>query len=397
MDLPRRQRLQAARKALLATTSAGSHVNGSLSSGIGRREMIASALCLLAAPWQARAQSPRVSIADMHSHLGMMGKPFPSPPLAEAMRAQQVALVTWALAGDIRWIRQTDAGVAQVSIPEPGALASFFGKFLDRMRAYIAEARLRTVLTPQDVDACVAGDAGVVLAAEGADFLEGRLGGLDSLIDKGLRHVQLVHYIQNPVGDFQTVAPTHSGLTDFGRSLVEACNAKGVLVDLAHLTGDGITQALAISKAPVVFSHGWVDNVEGDWKDGIGVLQRRLSLAHAKKIAAAGGVVGLWGLGLQSPGPSRLPGQGNWTVARGDTRGYARELASLVDRLGEDHVALGTDLHGVGADWSVNDYGHVRKVVESLQDMKLASSVVEKVAYGNYVRVLKTAMSTRRS
>jgi len=58
------------------------------------------------------------------------------------------------------------------------------------------------------------------------------------------------------VGDFQTEAPTHDGLSDFGRSLMAACNAKGVLVDLAHCTRAGITQALAVAKVPVVFSHG---------------------------------------------------------------------------------------------------------------------------------------------
>ena len=116
-----------------------------------------------------------------------------------------------------------------------------------------------------------------------------------------------------------------------------------------------------MAKAPVVFAHGWVDGTEGSWADGTGYLARRISLAQAKQIAAAGGVVGLWGLGLRSPGPSRKPGHGNWNVGRGDARGYARarELASLVDRLGEDHVAIGSALHGVGPAWSVNDYGHV--------------------------------------
>ena len=60
--------------------------------------------------------------------------------------------------------------------------------------------------------------------------------------------------------------------------------------------------------------------------------------------------------------------------------------------LGADHVALGTDLEGVGAGWSVNHYGHVRSVIDALQDMKLPSTVVEKVAFANYARVLKAAL-----
>jgi len=124
-----------------------------------------------------------------------------------------------------------------------------------------------------------------------------------------------------------------------------------------------------------------------------GLLQRRLSLAQARKIADRGGVVGLWGVGLEHPGPSRTAGQGNWTVARGDTRGYAREIANLVDWLRGEHVGIGTDIEGVGASWSVNNYSHVRSVVDALQDLKLPARTIEQVAGGNYARVLKAALN----
>jgi membrane dipeptidase len=174
--------------------------------------------------------------------------------------------------------------------------------------------------------------------------------------------------------------------------LVEACNAQGVLVDLAHCSWPAVEQALAVATKPLIWSHGWVDQTEGRWQDAAGYLQRRLSLAQAKKIADRGGVVGLWGLALDKPGPSRAPGQGDWTVSRGDTRGYAREIANLVDWLGADHVGIGTDIEGVGLGWSVNNYSHVRSVVDALQDLKMPASAIEQVAGGNYARVLKAAL-----
>ena len=363
--------------------------------GIRRRTLLGAALPALAlGPFAARAEPP-VPIADMHSHYGMISRAMRDSGFAEELRAQRVALVAWSLPSDLRWIHGVPTGVEQFREPEPGSLAPFFLQMLGRMRAYLGESRLKTVLTAADVDACIAGDSGVVLASEGSDFLEGRLDALDRFHGLGLRHVQLVHYIRNPVGDFQTTAPSHGGLSDLGKRLVEACNAKGMLVDLAHSPGPSIDQALAISKQPMVFSHGWVDGSEGNWRDAYGYLKRRLSLEQAKKIAARGGVVGLWSLALSNPGPSRTPGQGNWTVGRGDTRAYARELAHLVDWLGADHVAFGTDIEGVGRNGSVNDYGNVRQVVEALQDMKLPGSVIDKVAYANYARVLKAALSGR--
>jgi membrane dipeptidase len=362
-----------------------------------RRTLLRALLPALAlGPFAARAAQPPVPIADIHSHYGMIARAMRRSGLAEDMRAQRVALVAWSLPSDLRWIRGTATGVEQFREPERGSLAPFFAEMLGRMRAYVAENGLRTVLAAADVDACIAGEAGIVLASEGADFLEGRIENLDAVHDQGLRHLQLVHYIGNPIGDFQTRPSTHGGLSEIGKRLVEACNAKGILIDLAHSPGASIDQALAISKQPMVFSHGWVDQDEGRWQDAYGYLKRRLSLAHARKIAARGGVIGLWGLARSQPPAERTPGKGTWTVGHRDTAGYARELAHLVDWIGADHVAIGSDIEGVGRNFSVNDYAQVREVIDALEALKLPASVVEKVAFANYARVLKAALAAAR-
>lgn len=354
-----------------------------------RRRLLQAAGALIAAgPLAARAQ-PRspIPIADMHSHYGMFTRRMAESGLAADMRRERVALVAWKLVADARWIRRTRTGIEQIRTPAAGDLVRFFNNALEDMRAYLEREKLRIVRTRADVDECIAGDSGIVLAAEGADFLEGRVGDLDRAYAKGLRHLQLVHYIQTPVGDFQTMPPVHHGLSEMGKRLVAACNATGVLIDLAHLSGAAVEQALAIAKAPMIWSHGWVDNQGGHWQDPFGFLKRRLSIDHAKHIAASGGVIGLWGLGLSRPG------QG-WSVGAGDTHAYAREIASLVERIGADHVALGTDIEGVGPNWAVNGYGHVRTVIEHLEAMKLGDAVVERIAYANYARVLKAALVT---
>jgi membrane dipeptidase len=354
--------------------------------GVNRRRMLQMAASLLAAgPLRALGQQ-RVPIADMHSHYGMFSRRGQDSGLAQDMRDKGVALVAWKIVADSRWIRATSAGIEQRWDPVPGDLAAYFSSQMEWMKGYVAAQKLRTVLTRADVDACVAGDAGIVLASEGADFLEGKVDALDAAYAQGLRHLQFVHYIRTPVGDFQTVPPVHNGLSEMGKRLVEACNAKGVLVDLAHSTGPAVDQALDVAKAPLIWSHSWVDAEGGSWRDRYGFLQRRLSLEHAKKIAARGGVIGLWGLGLSRPGSG-------WPVGLGDTRAYARELAKLADAIGADHVALGTDIEGVGTNWSVNNYGHVRSTIDHLQEMKLPSAVIERLAYANYARVLKSALT----
>ena len=115
---------------------------------------------------------------------------------------------------------------------------------------------------------------------------------------------------------------------------MRACNAKGVLVDLAHSTSAAVEQALGVSHSPMVWSHGWVDG-EG----GVGRI-RGLPQAQAvdsrwpSALQEQGGVIGSWGSGC------RAPGRG-WPVAAGDTKAYAREIAKLVDQLGPDHVGFG--------------------------------------------------------
>ncbi len=54
---------------------------------------------------------------------------------------------------------------------------------------------------------------------------------------------------------------------------------------------------------------------------------------------------------------------------------------------------MGTDIEGVGRNWAVNSYAHVRTVVTALEEAKLGDSVIERVAYANYARVLKAALS----
>lgn len=324
-------------------------------------------------------------IADLHSHLGVIDRQNFSTDLATDMRANRVALVSWKIVADALWIRSNAQGIYQHGTPTPEELWEYFERVLGRLNTYLRSEKLERVLTQSHLDAAKQGVPHVVLASEGADFLGGKLDRLKTAFDLGLRQLQLVHYIRNPVGDFQTESPTHGGLSAFGRELIQACDAMGILVDLAHLSSQGVTQALETSTKPMVWSHGWVEGRGGSHRDPFGYAKRRLSLEQARQIAAKGGVIGLWGLGLDRPGYG-------WTALRQDRASYAKELAKLVNLVGEDHAAFGTDMAGVGPNWTVAHYGHVRETLDRLKDEKLSDSLIEKLAFTNAARVLKAAM-----
>lgn len=349
---------------------------------VDRRQLLAAAL---ASPFvfahRALAEAP-VYIADMHFHLFFFGpSPAPSRSLAKEMAAGNVTLAAWSLVGDVPWLRPTGHGYKQRGTPEPGEPLAWFKEELDRIKAYLARQNLKIVRTPENVERARKGDPHVVLSVEGASFVESDLSGLEVAHDLGIRHIQLVHYIGNPLADFQTEEPRHNGLTGLGREVVQECNRLGILVDLAHCTEAAVMQALAASKVPMVWSHSSVTRRgKPHWTMGVG-RARQLSLETAKAVAGEGGVVGLWAMRSDV----------------GRTIGaYADRLSELADWLGEDHAAFGTDMNAL-ANPVIARFADLKRVVRHWQERKVSASRIEKLAIGNYARVLREAFAARQA
>ena len=100
-----------------------------------------------------------------------------------------------------------------------------------------------------------AGRVASLLGAEGGHSINGSLGVLRSLYDLGVRYLTLTH--NNNVGwaDAATDQPEAGGLTDFGREVVAEMQRLGMLVDLSHVAAATMRDALAVARAPVIFSH----------------------------------------------------------------------------------------------------------------------------------------------
>ena len=216
----------------------------------------------------------------------------------------------------------------------------------------------------------------VIVAAEGADFLEGDLGYVEKIRARGLVHLQIVHYYaQSLIGDISTEEFTRSGLTAFGKDLVRACNRLGILVDVAHCSTAGMEQALEISTRPIVYSHGQVSTVLPSPSQNI-LLARAVHQPVAKRIAEKGGVIGIWP---------------NWyTYPNIDL--YAEGLMRLADILGPRHIGIGTDLNGIPRS-VVPTYAEFPDLEEALLKRGMKAPEVQGVLGGNYIRVLREAMT----
>jgi membrane dipeptidase len=71
----------------------------------------------------------------------------------------------------------------------------------------------------------------------------------------GARYMTLTHTSNIDWADSATDTPLHHGLTPFGRAVVSEMNRIGMLVDLSHVSPETMKAALAVSSAPVMFSH----------------------------------------------------------------------------------------------------------------------------------------------
>lgn len=356
-----------------------------------RRQTLGWLASCMTLPSLSKAQNT-YPLADVHSHLGLVQRTVTRSDFLEQAQEAQLGLMAWCVVPDGPWLKSTPSGIEQRAEPGNGQLAFEFNKKIREIKTYLSDKKIPHVTSASDVDEAVKGKTFVVLSSEGADFLEGKLEDLVKAHAIGLRHLQLVHYIRNPVGDLQTIAPRFGGLTALGKSLVAECNRLGILIDLAHSDAISVEQALEISQKPVIWSHGWVSMTQGRYDDKFGVLARRLAMSNAKKITDKGGVIGLWSLGISEGGRAQYP---EYPIALDPAKRfktYAEGIAKMVKELGADHVCFGTDIEGVGSNGVVNYYRELRLVANLLSDTGLSDTDIQKVCIGNYARVLKAAM-----
>jgi microsomal dipeptidase-like Zn-dependent dipeptidase len=161
------------------------------------------------------------------------------------------------------------------------------------MDEMVANHGLRRALSAADLEvAYKAGQPAIIADVEGLDFLQTKLERLEEAHQRGIRHLQLVHYTPNDIGDFQTAAIMHQGLTSFGAEVIRACHRLGFVCDVAHGAEDMVSQSVKVATKPLLLSH---TALSGSQAMGPTPLSRRqVSADHARAIAETGGSMGIW-------------------------------------------------------------------------------------------------------
>ncbi|WP_296595388.1 dipeptidase [Phenylobacterium sp.] len=100
-----------------------------------------------------------------------------------------------------------------------------------------------------------AGKVASLIGIEGGHQINDSLPALRQMYAAGARYMTLTHALANRWADSATANPVHNGLTPFGKAVVAEMNRMGMLVDLSHVSEKTMKDALAVSQAPVIFSH----------------------------------------------------------------------------------------------------------------------------------------------
>jgi len=220
-----------------------------------------------------------------------------------------------------------------------------------------------------------------VVHMEGCEAIDEDLDALEVFYAAGLRSLGPVWSRHNAFGHgvpfaFPMSPDTAPGLTDAGFELVKCCNQLGILIDLAHITEKGFWDVAKTSDQPLIASHSNAHALTG--------VARNLTDVQMDAIKERNGLVGL-----------------NYavTMLRPDARDDAntplsdmvRHIDYMVERMGIDCVALGSDFDGATVPAEIADAAGNQNLVAALKAAGYSEVELAKICRENWLRVLAQA------
>jgi membrane dipeptidase len=212
-----------------------------------------------------------------------------------------------------------------------------------------------------------------ILHLADADAIDTDLDTLDVLYAAGVRSIAITWSRSNAFGcgvPFRVPGTPDigPGLTEAGVRLVKACNELGIVIDLAHLNEAGFWDVVKHTQAPLVVTHGASHTLTP--------TSRAYTDRQLAAIAESSGIIGISLEGVQSS-------------PKGIVADMIRQIDYMVDHLGPDSVAVGSDLYrGPGSGQQAVAHSLIPDLLKAMRRAGYDRSVIEKIAYRNWWRVL---------
>jgi membrane dipeptidase len=242
-----------------------------------------------------------------------------------------------------------------------------------------SEGRLKVVRTMEELQSAFAEDRLTAITHfEGAETIEPGLDSLEGFYARGLRSMGIVWSRPNAFGygvDMRVQGPPDQGpgLTQAGKELVKACNRLGILIDLSHLNEKGFWDVERISLSPLVATHSCVH--------ALSPSPRNLADKQLDAIGSSGGVVGI----NFSVRFLRRDGE---EIPETPLSELVRHFQYVAERIGVDHVAIGSDFDGTTIPNEIGDVTGLPKLIEALYKSGFDEEALAKISFRNWFRVL---------
>lgn len=220
-----------------------------------------------------------------------------------------------------------------------------------------------------------------MIGVEGGHSIQNSLQVLRMLHEKGARYMTLTHSKTLAWADSATDVAKNNGLSRFGKEVVREMNRIGMLVDLSHVSVKCMTDALAISKAPVIFSHSSAKAINNH--------DRNVPDEVLKLTANNGGVVMVnFMSGFVVPDEELNQNRS----ARGDHKTVCDHLEHIIKVAGIDHVGIGSDYDGVSSlPVGLDDVSYYPNITQEMINRGYDKSQIHKILGGNVFRALGEA------
>ena len=273
------------------------------------------------------------------------------------------------------------------------------------------------VLATNREEALAAKEKGLVsvfLGLENGSAIQDSLSLLRLFYRMGVRYMTLTHSDHNAICDSCAPATERwGGLSPFGREVVAEMNRLGMLVDVSHISDKAFFDVLECSEKPVVATHSCCRALASH--------KRNLTDEMLKALAANGGVVQinfypvflddgfaevLAKSGLEAKqdveeafikDPADPEKRKAWyavedelaALERPSYKRVADHIDHAVSVAGIDHVGLGSDFDGISVTPAgIEDISKFGIIFDELRSRGYASDDIEKIAGGNFLRLL---------
>ncbi|WP_394761933.1 dipeptidase [Phenylobacterium sp.] len=203
-------------------------------------------------PWEVRERyAGKVGVFDLKGDLTKAPPAPGSPPNAGGLMTDIPRLHAGHVGGQF-WSVYIPASVTgpaavKMTVEQIDIVKRLAARYPDDLAmAYTADDIVR---------AHKAGKVGSLIGVEGGHQIDDSMAVLRAYYALGARYMTLSHFTNNHWADSATDDPAHHGLTAYGKAVVGEMNRLGMLIDLSHVSAETMRDALAVSQAPVIFSH----------------------------------------------------------------------------------------------------------------------------------------------